>query len=177
MHFWLEVHFRTQCRLSSYLWILVDLRYVWFVASMSGTLEFIDTADMTVMAQQEHFMASDVEWDPTGRYIMTGVSYWGYKFDNAYWIWSFQGRLLQKHSADRFCQFLWRPRPPSLVTAQQVKVVFFLLIFFKNVCSNTLYFKTGNQKEYQEIQRDVRNEGSYAINESLKGSYFLLICF
>ncbi|KAG1712168.1 Eukaryotic translation initiation factor 3 subunit B [Nymphon striatum] len=89
--------------------------------NMSGTLEFIDTADMTVMAQQEHFMASDVEWDPTGRYVMTGVSYWGYKFDNAYWIWSFQGKLLQKQSCERFCQFLWRPRPSTLLTIQEIK--------------------------------------------------------
>ena len=34
---------------------------------------------MTVMAQTEHFMATDVEWDPTGRYVMTGVSWWGHK--------------------------------------------------------------------------------------------------
>ena len=70
---------------------------------------------MTVMATQEHFMASDVEWDPTGRYVTTAVSYWAHKVDNAFWIWTFQGRLLQKHPMDRFCQFLWRPRPPSLL--------------------------------------------------------------
>ena len=27
----------------------------------------------------EHFMASDVEWDPTGRYVTTSVSWWGHK--------------------------------------------------------------------------------------------------
>ena len=47
--------------------------------SFNGILEFVDTADMTVMAQTEHFMATDVEWDPTGRYVMTGVSWWGHK--------------------------------------------------------------------------------------------------
>jgi len=46
---------------------------------MNGVLEFIDTADMTMMAQTEHFMATDVEWDPTGRYVITGVSWWGHK--------------------------------------------------------------------------------------------------
>ena len=60
-------------------------------------------------------MASDVEWDPTGRYVTTAVSYWAHKVDNAFWIWTFQGRLLQKHPMDRFCQFLWRPRPQSLL--------------------------------------------------------------
>lgn len=91
--------------------------------SMNGILEFIDTNDMTVMAQTEHFMATDVEWDPTGRYVVSGLSWWGHKVDNAYWLWSFQGRLLQKQSLDRFCQLLWRPRPASLLTKEQIREI------------------------------------------------------
>ncbi|XP_045213087.2 eukaryotic translation initiation factor 3 subunit B-like isoform X2 [Mercenaria mercenaria] len=91
--------------------------------NMNGVLEFIDTADMTVMAQTEHFMATDVEWDPTGRYVITGVSWWGHKVDNGYWLWSFQGRLLQKQQLDRFCQLLWRPRPPTLLSVEEIKEI------------------------------------------------------
>ncbi|XP_060560213.1 eukaryotic translation initiation factor 3 subunit B-like [Ruditapes philippinarum] len=91
--------------------------------NMNGVLEFIDTADMTVMAQTEHFMATDVEWDPTGRYVITGVSWWGHKVDNGYWLWSFQGRLLQKQQLDRFCQLLWRPRPPTLLPIEEIKEI------------------------------------------------------
>ena len=36
---------------------------------MNGVLEFIDTADFTSMNSGEHFMATDIEWDPTGRYV------------------------------------------------------------------------------------------------------------
>ena len=41
---------------------------------MSGVLDFVDTGgdEVTVMQSAEHFMATDVEWDPTGRYIATG---------------------------------------------------------------------------------------------------------
>ena len=47
---------------------------------MNGVLEFVDTSDMTVMTPpQEHFMCTDVEWDPTGRYVTTAVSWWGHK--------------------------------------------------------------------------------------------------
>ena len=112
---------------------------------MSGTLEFVDTHDFTVMNTGEHFMATDVEWDPTGRYVATAVSWWGHKVwvlsififplggyftdisciilqvDNAYWLWSFQGRILKRVALDKFCQLQWRPRPPSLLPAQQVK--------------------------------------------------------
>jgi translation initiation factor 3 subunit B len=42
---------------------------------MNGVLEFVDSSDVTVMAQTEHFMATDVEWDPTGRYVVSGPSF------------------------------------------------------------------------------------------------------
>lgn len=60
--------------------------------TLNGTLEFVDTAnDFTIMTTAEHFRCTDVEWDPTGRYVVTSVSAWaGDRSDNAYWIWSFQ---------------------------------------------------------------------------------------
>ena len=36
----------------------------------------MDTSDFTVASTQEHFKLTDVEWDPTGRYVATIVSYW-----------------------------------------------------------------------------------------------------
>lgn len=53
------------------------------VCSMNGVLEFVDTQDMTVMAQTEHFMATDVEWDPTGRFVTSAVSWWGHKVSSS----------------------------------------------------------------------------------------------
>ncbi|RLW01411.1 hypothetical protein DV515_00007854, partial [Chloebia gouldiae] len=89
--------------------------------SMNGALAFVDTSDCTMMNIAEHYTASDVEWDPTGRYIVTSVSWWSHKVDNAYWLWTFQGRLLQKNNKDRFCQLLWRPRPATLLSEDQIK--------------------------------------------------------
>ncbi|XP_074058018.1 eukaryotic translation initiation factor 3 subunit B [Macrotis lagotis] len=91
--------------------------------SMNGALAFVDTSDCTMMNIAEHYMASDVEWDPTGRYVVTSVSWWSHKVDNAYWLWTFQGRLLQKNNKDRFCQLLWRPRPPTLLSQDQIKQI------------------------------------------------------
>merc|ERR1712223_2118047 len=68
---------------------------------MNGVLEFVDTSDFTSMGTGEHFMCTDVEWDPTGRYVMTGVSWWGHKVDNAYWMWNFQGRILKRATEDK----------------------------------------------------------------------------
>ncbi|MGH0122312.1 UNVERIFIED_CONTAM: hypothetical protein FKN15_003103, partial [Acipenser sinensis] len=47
--------------------------------SMNGALAFVDTSDCTMMNIAEHYMASDVEWDPTGRYVVTSVSWWSHK--------------------------------------------------------------------------------------------------
>jgi len=66
-------------------------------------------------------MCTDVEWDPTGRYVMTGVSWWGHKVDNAYWLWNFQGKILNRSSEEKFCQLVWRPRPPTLLSKEQLK--------------------------------------------------------
>ena len=46
---------------------------------MNHGLEWVDTTDFTVTNTGEHFMATDVEWDPTGRYVVTAVSWWAHK--------------------------------------------------------------------------------------------------
>jgi len=90
---------------------------------LNGTIQFIDTQNFTVMHNSEHFMVTDVEWDPTGRYVATIVSWWGHKVDNAYWLWSFQGKCLRKTALDELCQFLWRPRPPTPITAADLREI------------------------------------------------------
>merc|ERR1739848_372283 len=47
----------------------------------------------------------------------------GHKVDNAYWMWNFQGKILKRSNVDRFCQLVWRPRPPSLLSKEQLKDV------------------------------------------------------
>ena len=46
---------------------------------MDGQLEFYDTSEMTLITNAEHSQATDLEWDPSGRYIVTSVSYWTQK--------------------------------------------------------------------------------------------------
>ena len=83
-------------------------------ASNSGSLMFLDTAvnsnnaaDYRLQAA-EHPYATDVEWDPTGRYVVTYVSAWIRNGDNEYQVWSFLGRRLRKEtkvSQNLFCLF------------------------------------------------------------------------
>ncbi|XP_074557512.1 eukaryotic translation initiation factor 3 subunit B-like [Curcuma longa] len=84
----------------------------------NGQLEFYNVDELETMATGEHFMATDIEWDPTGRYIATAVTS-VHEMENGFHIWSFNGKLLYRISRDHFYQFLWRPRPPSLLTAEK----------------------------------------------------------
>ena len=51
---------------------------------MTGSLEFYDVNELTLMNVGEHFTATDVEWDPSGRYIATSVSWWAQKVTNCW---------------------------------------------------------------------------------------------
>lgn len=89
--------------------------------NFNGVLEFWNANEMEIMGQEEHFMTSDVEWDPTGRYVASYVT--NYQLENGFNIWSFQGKILHTHRDAKFYQFLWRPRPQSLLSKAKEKEV------------------------------------------------------
>uniref|UniRef100_A0A0D6QWQ8 Eukaryotic translation initiation factor 3 subunit B n=1 Tax=Araucaria cunninghamii TaxID=56994 RepID=A0A0D6QWQ8_ARACU len=86
--------------------------------ALNGQLEFYNVDELETMATGEHFMATDVEWDPTGRYVATSVTS-VHEMENGFNIWSFNGKLLYRIPRDHFYQLLWRPRPPSLLSPEK----------------------------------------------------------
>ncbi|KAJ4902960.1 Eukaryotic translation initiation factor 3 subunit B [Raphanus sativus] len=79
--------------------------------SFNDQLEFFNVDEMETMATTEHFMATDIEWDPTGRYVATAVTS-VHEMENGFTVWSFNGKLLYRVLKDHFFQLAWRPRPP-----------------------------------------------------------------
>ncbi|KAK9104755.1 hypothetical protein Scep_021599 [Stephania cephalantha] len=69
----------------------------------NGQLEFYNVDELETMATGEHFMATDVEWDPTGRYVATSVTS-VHEMENGFNIWSFSGKLLYRIPRDHFFQ-------------------------------------------------------------------------
>ncbi|KIY72856.1 translation initiation factor eIF-3b [Cylindrobasidium torrendii FP15055 ss-10] len=76
-----------------------------------------------LLGTADHYGVTDVEWDPSGRYLATSASAWTHTLENGYAIWDFKGTELVKHIQDRFKQFIWRPRPRSLLTKAAQKQI------------------------------------------------------
>lgn len=91
--------------------------------NLNGVLNFFNADDGESMAEDEHFMCTDVEWDPTGRYVTTYVSAFRQPMENGYTIWNFAGKRQLVVNRDKFFQFLWRPRPPSLLSNKQEREI------------------------------------------------------
>lgn len=71
----------------------------------------------------DHYAVTDADWDPSGRYIATSASAWRHTIENGYAIWDFKGTEHSKQILDRFKQFVWRPRPRTLLTKEQQRQI------------------------------------------------------
>jgi len=87
--------------------------------NMGGNLEFYNVDMLESMGEAVHDTATRVSWDPSGRFVCTSSSAWDQQSENGYIIWSFKGDQLNKLMKDKFYQFLWRPRPPSLLPPEK----------------------------------------------------------
>lgn len=82
---------------------------------------------LEVLHRDEHFMLTNVEWDPSSRYVITAVtqpmrdegSGFKYQMEAGYSIWTFQGRQLHKQQKEKLYVVGWRPHPPSLLEEKQ----------------------------------------------------------
>jgi Eukaryotic translation initiation factor eIF2A len=65
---------------------------------MNGQLEFYNVEEAETMATGEHFMCTDIEWDPTGRYVATVVTS-VHQMENGFNLWSWNGNLMYRWAA------------------------------------------------------------------------------
>ncbi|KKA30734.1 hypothetical protein TD95_003502 [Thielaviopsis punctulata] len=80
-------------------------------------------ANLQQMNIGDHYGVTDIEWDPSGRYVATWSSFWKHGVENGYHIYDFRGELLREDHLDKFKMMGWRPRPPSLLTKEEQKAV------------------------------------------------------
>lgn len=82
---------------------------------------------MEILHKDEHFMLTDVSWDPSSRFVITAVTQpmqnelggFKYSMEAGYAIWTFQGRVLYRQQKEKLWQISWRPHPPSLMNESE----------------------------------------------------------
>lgn len=63
----------------------------------NGVLEFYNVDELESMRTDQHSMATELQWDPSGRFVATSSTYWAHpQADNGYVIWSFHGKRLAR---------------------------------------------------------------------------------
>jgi len=125
------------------------------IFSPTGIFEFYDVENLETMAKdRQHQMVTNVTWDPTGRYVTTYVSFYKTKSENGYKIWSFRGTELTSVLKDGFLQFLWRPRPPSLLNEEELKMLEDPG-FFKRKRAE---YKDEDRKKAEELHLEIEKE-------------------
>ena len=97
----------------------------------------------------EHYGMTDLQWDPSGRYIATYSSIWRHTIENGYKLWDFRGSLLREEGIDRFGALFWRPRPQSLLNKEKLKEV------QKNLKTYSRRFDEEDAMEASEANREI----------------------
>nr|OQO16648.1 Eukaryotic translation initiation factor 3 subunit B [Rachicladosporium sp. CCFEE 5018] len=81
------------------------------------------TANLQLMTTADHYGVTDIEWDPSGRYVATTASFWKHRMENGYHLYTFSGTTLREEPTEQFKQFSWRPRPERLLSKDEMKNV------------------------------------------------------
>jgi len=119
--------------------------------SFDGVLEFWDIGGdaPTLMNESNHFMVTNIAWDPTGRYVCSSNTYGGHSVENGYSMWNFQGSKIFESSLENFIQFQWRPRPPTLLKDVDYKTI------KKNMKSYTRDFEIKDRLSQSKASKEL----------------------
>ena len=63
--------------------------------TLNGQLEFFNVDEFEVLAAAEHFLCTNVDWDPTGRYVTTAVTSIN-QMENGFNVWSWNGKQMYR---------------------------------------------------------------------------------
>ncbi|GAA5950794.1 hypothetical protein JCM21900_002020 [Sporobolomyces salmonicolor] len=116
-------------------------------------------AGIRLVTTVEHYGLTDLEWDPSGRYVATYGSMWMNTMEAGFSIWDFKGALLQEAKLDRFKQLLWRPRPPTLLSRDDQKKI------RKNLREYSRQFEEQDQLEAANLNTEVVEQRKRLIDE------------
>jgi translation initiation factor 3 subunit B len=102
-------------------------QYFVMAAIPGGDLIFGHLNEMNkldILHKDEHFLMTEVMWDPSSRYVITAVTQqmtagMRYQTEAGFQMWSFQGKSLYKTPKEKLYMIAWRPHPPSLLSEKK----------------------------------------------------------
>ncbi|POW06563.1 hypothetical protein PSHT_10300 [Puccinia striiformis] len=128
-------------------------------SSSKFDLEFWDTdldesdkdlgSGISLLSSVEHYGMTELEWDPSGRYLATIGSMWLSSPESGYAIWDFKGELMHKATLERFKQLLWRSRPRSLLSKETQRKI------RKNLREYSKQFEEEDQLEASNVSAEL----------------------
>lgn len=91
----------------------------------TAVLEFwqISVSDMVLLGSRDHVFATELEWEPAGRYLASWTNVRRFSSDNNVQMWDVKGDLIYKLGLPRIARFMWRPRPPTLLSKESIKAI------------------------------------------------------
>ncbi|KAI9026102.1 eukaryotic translation initiation factor eIF2A-domain-containing protein [Hyaloraphidium curvatum] len=118
--------------------------------SAQGELEWFDADDMATLSTVEHFGVNQLDWDPSGRYVVSTASGWKGGSDTGYNIYNIVGQNLVRRPLPGFRQFVWRPRPPLMLPSDKRKEI------RKNIKDYSKEFEEIDAAATTAVGREVR---------------------
>ncbi|CEP64877.1 translation initiation factor eIF3 core subunit b LALA0_S14e01288g [Lachancea lanzarotensis] len=80
-------------------------------------------AKVKSIAHPDFYGATDLSWDPSGRFLAVWSSAVKHKLENGYKVFNVTGEVVREELIENFKNFVWRPRPASLLTNAERKKV------------------------------------------------------
>ena len=111
-----------------------------------------------MLATRRHDRGNRLVWDPSGRVIasctitdLKHAAARGHATDG-YVLYTFQGNLLANVNCEKLFQFSWRPRPATLLTADEKKKV------TKNLKKYEKEFDKEDRQRRQELNQETQRQ-------------------
>ncbi|CAR26765.1 hypothetical protein ZYGR_0I00360 [Zygosaccharomyces rouxii] len=107
------------------------------------------SAALKDVAHPTFLSATDMVWDPSGRFLALWSSSLKHKMENGFKIFNIAGNLIREEVIANFKNFSWRPRPEHLLTNAEKKKV------RKNLREWSAQFEEQDAMEADSAMRDL----------------------
>lgn len=107
------------------------------------------SASLKDVAKPTFMSATDMAWDPSGRFLSVWSSALKHKMENGFKIYNIAGTVTKEDTIANFKNFAWRPRPASLLTNAERKRV------RKNLREWSAQFEEQDAMEADSAMRDL----------------------